>query len=66
MKTKQIKKLLNGPDNELPKFATKMWHVIPDKNDNEYGGGNDNDTTVNLTQRLPNQVFAIIQMHMFL
>ena len=66
MKTKQIKNLLNGSDNELPKFATKMWHVIPDKNDNEYGGGNDNDTTVNLTQRLPNQVFAIIQMHIFL
>ena len=66
MKTKQIKNLLNGSDNELPKFATKMWHVIPDKNDNEYGGDNDNDTTVNLTQRLPNQVFAIIQMHMFL
>ena len=60
MKTKQIKNLLSGSDNELPKFATKMWHVIPDKNDNEYGGGNDNDTTVNLTQRLPNQVFAII------
>ena len=66
MKTKQIKNLLNGSDNELPKFATKMWHVIPDKDDNEYGGGNDNDTTVNLTQRLPNQVFAIIQMHIFL
>ena len=66
MKTKQIKNLLSGSDNELPKFATKMWHVIPDKNDNEYGGGNDNDTTVNLTQRLPNQVFAIIQMHIFL
>ena len=49
MKTKQIKNLLNGCDNELPKFATKMWHVIPDKNDNEYGGTNDNDTTVNLT-----------------
>ena len=43
-----------------------MWHVIPDKNDNEYGGANDNDTTVNLTQKLPNQVFAIIQMHIFL
>ena len=66
MKTKQIKNLLSGSDNELPKFATKMWHVIPDKDDNEYGGGNDNDTTVNLTQRLPNQVFAIIQMHIFL
>ena len=66
MKTKQIKNLLSGSDNELPKFATKLWHVIPDKNDNEYGGGNDNDTTVNLTQRLPNQVFAIIQMHIFL
>ena len=66
MKTKQIKNLLSGSDNELPKFATKMWHVIPDKNDNEYGEGNDNDTTVNLTQRLPNQVFAIIQMHIFL
>ena len=66
MKTKQIKNLLNGSDNELPKFATKMWHVIPDKNDNEYGGANDNDTTVNLTQKLPNQVFAIIQMHIFL
>ena len=66
MKTKQIKNLLSSSDNELPKFATKMWHVIPDKNDNEYGGGNDNDTTVNLTQRLPNQVFAIIQMHIFL
>ena len=66
MKTKQIKNLLSGSDNELPRFATKMWHVIPDKNDNEYGGGNDNDTTVNLTQRLPNQVFAIIQMHIFL
>lgn len=38
MKTKQIKNLLSGSDNELPKFATKMWHVIPDKNDNEYGG----------------------------
>ena len=49
MKTKQIKNLLNGSNNELPKFATKMWHVIPDKNDNEYGGTNDNDTTVNLT-----------------
>ena len=53
---------LNGSDNELPNFATKKCYAILDKNGTNYGEGINNSTTIKFEKNL----FAIIQMHLFL
>ena len=46
METQKIANLLGNVDNESSKFATTKWYVINDQNNTDYGGGNEDSTTV--------------------
>ena len=46
METQKISNLLVDADNESSKFATRKWYVINDQNNTDYGGGNEDSTTV--------------------
>ena len=37
---------MGDADNESSKFATRKWYVINDQNNTDYGGGNEDSTTV--------------------
>ena len=66
METQKIVNLLDATDNESSKFAARKWYLIKDQNNTEYGERNENDSTLNLRQKLLNQIFVIIQIHIFL
>ena len=57
---------LNDTDNEFSKFATRKWYIINDQNNGQYGRGNEMIQLLNLKQKSLNQIFVIIQMHIFL
>ena len=40
--------LLNGSDNEYSTFATRKSYIINEQNNGQYGGGNENDSTIKL------------------
>ena len=40
MKTQKIVNLLNGSDNENPKFATKKWYIIDSESKGNYSHEN--------------------------
>ena len=40
METQEIVNLLNGSDNENPKFATKKWYVIDSESKGNYSHEN--------------------------
>ena len=62
MGTKKIINLLNNSSNEKYKFAAKKWYVI----DSQTAKDKYNKTILlNLRQKVLNQVFAIILMHLF-
>ena len=46
METQKIANLLSDSDNESLKFATRKWYIINDKNNGQYGRGNENDSTI--------------------
>ena len=46
METQKIVNLLNDSDNESSKFATRKWYAINDRNNGQYGRGNENDSTM--------------------
>ena len=46
METQKIVNLLNDSDNESSKFARRKWYIINDKNNGQYGRGNENDSTI--------------------
>ena len=46
METQKIINLLNDSDNEYSKFATRKRYIISDKNNEQYGRGNKNDSTI--------------------
>ena len=46
MGTQKIVNLLNDPDNESSKFATRKWYIINDQNNGQYGRGNENESTI--------------------
>ena len=46
METQKIVNLLNDPDNESLRFATRKWYIINDQNNGQYGRGNENDATI--------------------
>ena len=46
MESQKIINLLNNNDIESQKFTTKKWHIINDQNNGQYGGGNENDSTI--------------------
>ena len=62
----KIANLLGDVDNDSLKFATRKWYAINDQNTTDYGEGNEDSTTVTLKPKSLNQIFAIIQTHMFL
>ena len=54
MQTQKIVNLLNDTDNESSKFASRKWYVINDQNNGDYSEGNENDSIINLKQKLLN------------
>ena len=66
METQKIVNLLGDSDNESSKFVTTKWYVINDQNNGECSEGTENDSSINLKQKLLNQAFLITQMHIFL
>ena len=46
METQKIVTLLNDSNNESSKFPTRKWYVINDQNNEQYGRGNENDSTI--------------------
>ena len=46
MEIQKILNLLNGTNNEYSIFATRKLYVINDKNNKEYGKGNENDSSI--------------------
>ena len=63
METQKVVNLLGEADNESPKSVTRKWYVINDQNMVK-------EIKVvqplNLKPKLLNQVYVIIQMHIFL
>ena len=53
-------------DNEISKFATRKWYIINDQNNTGYGEGNEDSKLLNLKPKSLNQIFVIIQTHIFL
>ena len=66
MGTQKIVNLLNDTDNESSKFATRKWYVVNDQNNREYGEGKENGSSIKFETKVINQVFMIIQRHIFL
>ena len=46
METQKIVNLLNDSEKLNSKFATRKWYIINDRNNGQYGIGNDNDSTI--------------------
>ena len=46
METQEMVNLLSSSDNESSKFATRKWYIINDQNNEQYGRGNENDSTI--------------------
>ena len=46
METQKTANFLGDADNKSSKFGTRKWYVINDQNNTNYGGGNENGTTV--------------------
>ena len=46
IETQKITNLLGDANNESSKFATRKWYVINDQNNTDYGGGDENGTTI--------------------
>ena len=40
------KKPLNDSDNESSKFVATKWYIINDRNNGQYGRGNENDSAI--------------------
>ena len=66
MEIQKTVNLLNNTNNKSSKFAARKWYVINDQNNTEYGEGMKMLQALNLKQKLLNQVFVIIQTHIFL
>ena len=46
METQKVLNLLNDSDNKYSKFATRKWYIINDQHNEQYGRGNENDSTI--------------------
>ena len=60
METQKIVNLLNGPNNDNSKFATKKWYII----DSETKGYYSQNDKIKFLPR-SSQVFVIILMYIF-
>ena len=66
METQKIANLLGNADNESVKFVTRKWYVINDQNNIDYADGYEMVQPLNLKLKSLNQIFVIIQTHIFL
>ena len=66
METQKIANLLGDADNESSKFAKRKWYVINNQNNTDYGEENEMVQPLNLNPKPLNQIFVIIQTHIFL
>ena len=62
METQKIINLLNDSSDEESKFAAKKWYVIDSETTK---GKHKQGDTIKLKQKLLNQAFVIILMHLF-
>ena len=46
METQKIINLLSDTENESSKFTTRRWYIVNDQNKEQYGRGNENDSTI--------------------
>ena len=46
MEMQKITNLLGDANNESSKFATRKCYVMNDQNNTDYGGGDENGTTI--------------------
>ena len=46
METQKIVNLLNDSENEFPKFPKRKWYIISDRNNRQFGRGNEYDSTI--------------------
>ena len=46
MGTQKIVNLLDNSNNQSSKFATKRWYIINDQNNEQYGRGRENDSSI--------------------
>ena len=60
METQKIVNLLNSPENEYSKFATKTWYVIDSESKGDYSR---HDPIKFLKKSIESQGFVIILMH---
>ena len=63
MERQKIMNLLNDSSSEESKFATKTWYVIDRQRKKRVN--RNKVTLLNLKEKLLNQVFVIILMHLF-
>ena len=66
LKTQKIDNLLGDADNDSSKFTTRKWYLINAQNNTDYGERNGYGKLLNLKPKLLNQIFVIIQTHIFL
>ena len=52
MESQKVIKLLDQKDEDDPKLQTKKWYIIDDRNNGQYGEGNENDPQLRLIQKL--------------
>ena len=64
----EMQKIANlvDTDNESLKSATRKCYLINDQNNTDYGDGDEMVQPLNLKLKSLNQIFVIIQMHIFL
>ena len=48
MESQKIINLLDGKDEDDPKFKTKKWFIINDRNNGQYSEGEENDPTIKI------------------
>ena len=48
MESQKIKNLLNHKENTYPKYQTKRWYIINDRNNGQYDEGNINNDPIRI------------------
>ena len=48
MESQKIKNLLDHKDETYPKYKTKKWYIINDRNNDNYFEGNGNDRGIKI------------------
>ena len=66
METQNIANLLGNANNQSSKFATRKWYVINNQNNTNMVKEMKIAQPLNLKPKSLNQIFVIIQMHIFL